>query len=240
MTDPGSPAEEAGRPAGADLDWLESRARERGVERVLDVASRDAEIARVFTRFTSVVTADCDELALRSARAAVAAGDAGGAHVVVVNLDALPFRDGCFGAAVCRGAAHRFRELLPVLRQVARVLEPRGMLLVAEALGSEDAEVALLARQRDPSHVRAFRQIEWTAFLRAVGLTVIDEALVTRAWDWGEWVAQRDVTNEVRGELERVALAAPARLRDAIGLQIDGGRIVSLSEKILLLRADKD
>ena len=52
-----------------------------------------------------------------------------------------------------------------------------------------DAELAAfmtdIERRRDPSHVRAFRQIEWTAFLRAVGLTVTDRR------DDGEWVALR-------------------------------------------------
>jgi len=239
VTDPSLRAEQAERAVGADLAWLERRGRARGAERVLDIGSRDAETARVFSGFTSVVTADRDESALRSAAAAVD----GGARVAA-DLDALPFRDGCFGAAICRAAADRFLELLPVLRQVARVLEPRGMLLVAEALGSEDAEVASLVRalaeRRDPSHVRAFRQIEWTAFLRAVGLTVIDEAVVTRAWSWEDWVSQPGAPSGARRELERVALAAPARLREAIGLEVDGDRIVSLTEHILLLRADKD
>jgi hypothetical protein len=118
------------------------------------------------------------------------------------------------------------------------------MFLVADVLGPEDPELAQfireLARRRDPSHVRAFRQIEWTAFLRAVGLTVIDEAVVTRLHDWEEWTRLGGLTLEACRDLDHFALAAPARFREALGLELDGDRIVSITERLLLLRADKD
>ena len=56
------------------------------------------------------------------------------------------------------------------------MLRAGGSFLVEDILGHEDEEAAAfileVERRRDPSHVRAYRQIEWTAFLRAAGLTV--------------------------------------------------------------------
>src|SRR6266851_3642612 len=77
-------------------------------------------------------------------------------------------------------AAHHFPALLPALRQVARVLRAGGSFLVEDIQGHDDEDAAAfileVERRRDPSHVRAFRHLEWTAFLRAAGLTVIDES----------------------------------------------------------------
>jgi SAM-dependent methyltransferase len=155
---------------------------------------------------------------------------------------ALPFRDESFGVVTCRLAAHRFAELLPVLRQVSRVLRRDGSLLFADVLGPDDSESAsLLARVqkgREPGHVRAFRPIEWAAFLRAVGLTVIDEATVELRRDWDEWTAS--MSRDARAELDQIVRAAPARCRDDLGVMFSGGRIESFADKLLVLRADKD
>ena len=157
--------------------------------------------------------------------------------------DALPFKDASFGAVTCRIAAHHFAELLPALRQVARVLRPGGSFLVEDILGHDDAELAAfmtdVERRRDPSHVRAFRQIEWTAFLRAAGLTVIDEAVVSKVRDWDDWTARAQMSSIAKRDLDRVVLAAPARCRDAFDFTVEAGRIRSFTTRLLLLRADR-
>jgi hypothetical protein len=88
--------------------------------------------------------------------------------------------------------------------------------------------------------VRAFRQLEWTAFLRAAGLTVMDEAVMSRRRRWDDWTRRMRMTDEARTDLERFVLAAPAGCRDAFEFAVEGGRVVSFSDRMLLLRADRD
>jgi hypothetical protein len=88
--------------------------------------------------------------------------------------------------------------------------------------------------------VRAFRQIEWTAFLRAAGLTVMDEATMSKPRSWDDWTSRMQMTAEGRADLERFVLAAPARCREAFDFAIEAGRVVSFSDRLLLLRADRD
>ncbi|MGH7383649.1 MAG: hypothetical protein ACREKG_00620, partial [Candidatus Rokuibacteriota bacterium] len=115
---------------------------------------------------------------------------------------------------------------------------------VQDILGHDDEEASAFIREverrRDPSHVRAFRQIEWTAFLRAAGLTVMDEAVMSRRRDWADWTSRMRMTPASRADLERFVLAAPARCRDAFDFAIENGRIASFSDRMLLLRADRD
>jgi SAM-dependent methyltransferase len=235
----------AGHAAGEDLEWLIARGRARGAARVLDVATGGGHTALAFARFTpSVVATDLAEPMLHAARTFAGAQGAGRVRFLAADVDALPFRDASFGVVTCRIAAHHFPELLPALRQIARVLRPGGSLLVEDILGHDDPELAAFIREvetrRDPTHVRAFRQLEWTAFLRACGLTVMDEAVITRVRGWDDWTRRARMTEESRRALERFVLDAPAASREAFRFEIEGERVHSFSDRLLLLRADKD
>ncbi len=239
----------AGHATGPDLEQLLAWGRKRGAARVLDIATGGGHTALAFARFTpSVIAVDLTLPMLRAAReftAAQAAGpEAGPIRFLAADVEALPFRGGTFGTVTCRIAAHHFPALLPVMREVARVLRAGGSFLVQDILGHDDEEAAAfiteVERRRDPSHVRAFRQLEWTAFLRAAGLTVMDEAVMSRRRSWDDWTSRMRMTADARADLERFVLAAPDRCREAFDFAIEQGRVVSFSDRMLLLRADRD
>jgi SAM-dependent methyltransferase len=181
---------------------------------------------------------------LTAARRLAASRGVAAVRFAAADVTALPFRDSAFGVVTCRIAAHHFAELLPALRQVARVLRPGGAFLVEDILGHEDPETAAfiteVERRRDPSHVRAFRHIEWTAFLRAAGMTVIDEAVVSKTRGWDEWTTRAGMSAGAREDLDRFVLAAPQTARDAFDFVVDDGRIRSFTTRLVLLRADRD
>ena len=239
----------AGHAAGPDLEQLLAWGRKRGAARVLDIATGGGHTALAFSRFTrSVVAVDLTLPMLQAAREFTAAQpggpESGPIRFLAADAEALPFRAGTFGAVTCRIAAHHFPALLPPLREVARVLRAGGSFLVQDILGHDDEEAAVfiteVERRRDPSHVRAFRQLEWTAFLRAAGLTVMDEAVMSRRRSWDDWTSRMRMTAEDRADLERFVLAAPARCREAFDFATEHGRVVSFSDRMLLLRADRD
>jgi SAM-dependent methyltransferase len=235
----------AGHAGGPDLDQLLAWGRRRESARVLDIATGAGHTAVGFSRFTpSVVAMDLTLPMLGAARDFAAREGAGAVRFLAGDVEALPFREGSFGTVTCRIAAHHFAALLPPLREVARVLRPGGSFLVQDILGHDDEELAgfilEIERRRDPSHVRAYRQLEWTAFLRAAGLTVIDEVVLNRRRPWEEWTRRMRMTPEARTALEHFVLAAPARCREAFDFAVEDGRIVSFSDRMLLLRADRD
>jgi SAM-dependent methyltransferase len=235
----------AGHATGPDLEQLLAWGRKRGAARVLDIATGGGHTALAFSRFTpSVVALDLTLPMLRAAREFTAAQAGPEIRFVAGDVETLPFRAGTFGTVTCRIAAHHFPALLPALREVARVLRAGGSFLVQDILGHDEEEAAAfiteVERRRDPSHVRAFRQLEWTAFLRAAGLTVMDEAVMTRRRSWDDWTSRTRMTAEARADLERFVRAAPARCREAFDFAIDHDRVVSFSDRMLLLRADRD
>jgi SAM-dependent methyltransferase len=234
-----------GHAGGPDLEQLVAWGTKRGAARVLDLATGGGHTALAFARFTpSVVAVDITVPMVQAARDFVAASGASNVRFLGADVEALPFRDRSFGTVTCRTAAHHFPALLPALREVARVLRPGGSLLAEDIMGHDDAEPAAfmleVERRRDPSHVRSFRQIEWTAFLRAAGLTVMDEAIMPKVRTWDDWTRRSRMAPADKAALEAFVLAAPAACREAFDFRIEAGRILSFNDRMLLLRADRD
>lgn len=233
-----------GHAAGDDLDTLVAWGRALAPKRALDLATGGGHTALAFAGVAGHVTAcDLTEPMLRAARGLVRDR---GARAAFVAGDAvtLPFRDGSFDVVTCRIAPHHFPDVAGAVREVRRVLRAGGSFLVQDILGHDDAEAAAfiteVERRRDPTHIRAYRQVEWKAFLRAAGLTVMDSTLKTKRRPWDEWTTRTRMTAEGRRELETFVLAAPEKCRAAFDFVVAGGRVESFTDRMLLLRADRD
>src|SRR5204862_3531265 len=191
--------------------------------RVLDVATGGGHTALAFTRVAGHVTAcDLTEPMLAAARGLVRDR---GATAAFVAGDAvtLPFRDGAFDVVTCRIAPHHFPDVAGAVREVRRVLRPGGSFLVQDILGNDDAEAAAfiteVERRRDPTHIRAYRAVEWKAFLRAAGLTLMETAVVTKRRPWDGWTTRTRMTPEARRTLDPFVRAAPAACRAAFAFR---------------------
>jgi ubiquinone/menaquinone biosynthesis C-methylase UbiE len=235
----------AGHAGGEDLERLVAWGRRCSALRVLDVATGGGHTALAFAGFTTeVVAVDLTPPMLEAARGFIRSSGAANVRFRASDVEFLPFRDASFGVVTCRTAAHHFPAILPALREVARVLRPGGSLLLQDILGHDDRELAAfileVEKRRDPSHVRALPQREWAAFLTAAGMTVIDEGMVSKVRTWEEWTERMRMSPEAKADLERFVLAAPARCREAFRFRIERGRIESFTDRMILLRADRD
>jgi SAM-dependent methyltransferase len=101
---------------------------------------------------------------------AVTVGDT--VRPITGDAAALPFDNGAFDVVTCHLAAHRFPHAALAVREIHRVLAAGGSFLLAEPLGRDDAEGAAATAER------AYRRPEWHAFLRAAGLTVMEEDML--------------------------------------------------------------
>ncbi len=230
---------------GADLDTLLGWGRARRPARVLDLATGGGHTALAFAGLAArVVAFDLTEPMLHAARVFLEGRGAANVGFVAGNVEALPFGDGAFDVVTCRLAAHHFADVPAAVRQVHRVLCRGGSLLLQDILGHDDpgahAFVTEVERRRDPSHARAYRAVEWRAFLRAVGLTVMDEAIVTKECVWDDWTARTRMTAEARRDLEAFVRRAPERYRSAFDFKLTGDAVEAFSVRTLLLRAERD
>jgi len=181
---------------------------------------------------------------LRAARGHLQARGAANVGFVAGDAGALPFRDGSFDVVTCRTAAHHFADVGAALRQIHRVLRPGGALLLQDILGHDDSEASAfileVEKRRDPSHVRSYRTVEWKAFLRASGLTVMEEFAIYKVRQWEEWTGRMRMTPEARLALEAFVRRAPERCRAAFDFKLTANAVLSFTDRQVLLRADRD
>lgn len=235
----------AGHAGGDDLDRLLAWGRARGPALVLDVATGGGHTALAFAGVAArVVAFDLTEAMLAAARAHLAARGVANVAYVAGDVERLPFPDGTFPVVTCRIAPHHFASVGAAVREVARVLRPGGSFLVQDILGHDDpgaaAFITEVERRRDPSHVRAYRAAEWKAFLRGAGLTVMEEAVTTKVRPWAEWTGRMRMAPAARAALEDFVRGAPAAHREAFAFRLTGDAVESFTDRMILLRADRD
>ena len=237
--------ESAGHAGGEDLEMLVAWGRALRPRRVLDVATGGGHTALAFAGVAPrVVAYDLTEPMLAAARAFVSGRGARSVAFVAGDVEALPFRAEAFDVVTCRIAAHHFANPARAVRQIASVLRPGGSFLLQDILGHDDAAanafILEVERRRDPSHVRSYRAAEWKAFLRAAGLTIMDEAVVAKTRPWEDWTGRTRMTPTAKNALEEFVRATPEATRRAFEFVLDGERVRSFADRMILIRADRD
>jgi ubiquinone/menaquinone biosynthesis C-methylase UbiE len=238
-------SEAPGHAGGEDLDILVAWGRERRPARVLDLAAGAGHTALAFAALARrVVAYDVTEPMLSVAQHCLAERGAHNVSVVAGDVARLPFDDGVFDLVTCRIAAHHFANPAEAVREVQRVLRPGGTFLLQDILGHDDPEANAFIREvetrRDPSHVRAYRAAEWKAFLRAAGLTPMEQRTLARTRRWADWTARGRMTADAKGDLERFVRQAPERVRAAFEVRLTADAIESFADRMLMVRAERD
>lgn len=160
---------------------------------------------------------------------------------VVGDAENLPFAADAFDAVTCRIAAHHFPDPAAFVREVARVLEPGGVLAFEDNIAPEDDALDdflnRVERLRDPSHARSHREAEWRGWVRDAGFQIEEAMVLKKTIDYRDWVAQLDTPAENRAELERLFADPPEGADTLYEIAHDEEGLASFANLKLLLRA---
>jgi ubiquinone/menaquinone biosynthesis C-methylase UbiE len=119
-------------------------------------------------------SADMVELATERNRAAV---DRGIAEIVEGNAESLPWPDECFSCAACANAFFFIEHPELVLREICRVLEPRGRLVMTTVSGKPSVASMVFKR---PYNLKAYTDEQMQSMLHTAGFRVAEVSTV-----WG-------------------------------------------------------
>lgn len=150
---------------------------------VLDVACGPGVLSCAFAKVANHVTGiDITPTMLEQARKLQAS--TGVTNVTWKSCDVynMPFPDGSFSLLITRYAFHHLEHPHAVLREMTRVCQPGGRVVVIDSAPPADKAQAFNAieKRRDPSHTKALTQEELTELMGAAGLTVENRHLY--AW----------------------------------------------------------
>jgi ubiquinone/menaquinone biosynthesis C-methylase UbiE len=203
---------------GADLDRLLELAQPRPEWVILDVATGGGHTALKFAPHVAHVTAsDITPAMLAAAEKHLTSKSVRNVDFRLVDAEAMPFDDATFDLVTCRTAPHHFDNAARFLHEAARVLKPGGVLLVQDHLVPEDLSAAryveAFEKLRDPSHNRAFTEVEWRTMFAEAGLRVTHLEQVDKELSFDTWADRQGVTPNTRACLiALIEQAAPSVL----------------------------
>jgi ubiquinone/menaquinone biosynthesis C-methylase UbiE len=157
--------------------------------------------------------------------------------------EALPFPDGAFDLVTVRVAPHHFSSPSAFVRETARVLKPGGhFLLIDGSAPDEDPETEewlhRVEKWRDPSHVRLLSPKAWEGLVRETGMKVVRAELQYLKQPDLQWYFETAATSpENREQVLEAVRTAPERVRRALRLENEAGKIVWWWPRLTLLAA---
>jgi ubiquinone/menaquinone biosynthesis C-methylase UbiE/protein-S-isoprenylcysteine O-methyltransferase Ste14 len=191
---------------GEELARLVEIADPRPDWQVLDVATGAGHTALRFAPFVASVTAtDITPKMVETARSFLSEKEATNVSCRRADAEDLPFEDGSFDLVTCRIAPHHFPDCARFVRESTRVLRAGGLLLVQDHVLPEDEAAARrvddFERLRDPSHHRAYTEVEWRAMFRSAGLVVEHAEQIAKRHQLRPWAERQGCSEEIIEQL---------------------------------------
>jgi len=199
-------------------------------DRVLDVACGPGACTLAFAgRCRHAVGLDPSPDLIAEARTEAARAGARNAEFMAGEVERMGFRDCAFDAAVCRFAFHHFTNPARVFAEMARVVAPRGWMVVVDVTASEDPARAAahneLERLCDPTHVRMLAASEFEPIFAAAGFTVAMKIARQSTSTVEEWTRFGDPPPENLPLIRAMLEDAVDDDRPGLALQRDAGTI---------------
>ncbi len=189
---------------GEDIGLMVGAVELLGTEMILDVGSGAGHTALAFAPFVKQsIGIDVTRAMVQVATDLAKDMNITNAKFLVGDAESIPFPAATFDYVTCRYCVHHLPQPEVVLREIARVLRPRGQFLFVDHYAPEHDElddfINLLDRIRDPSHARENRLSEYKTWFLQSGLSYEEVKKWDLELDFENWVA-RSRTSEANRE----------------------------------------
>jgi ubiquinone/menaquinone biosynthesis C-methylase UbiE len=229
--------------SGDDLAVLMSLSKADASMEVLDIATGGGHVANALAPLVRRVTA-CDLTEEMLATAATFIRGNGHTNVEFKQGDAerLAFQDDAFDLVTCRIAAHHFPNVPAFAAEAFRVVKPGGKLLFIDNVAPEQDHLEQIyneiEKDRDSSHVRAWKKSEWIRLLEGTGFRIETMVSFPKTFQFREWCERSGLPEEEEALLESKLLQLPEATSRFFSIRTDAsGRLLSFTGESVYIQA---
>ncbi|TSB45434.1 class I SAM-dependent methyltransferase [Alkalicoccobacillus porphyridii] len=227
---------------GKDLIYLVREQTEVG--RLLDIATGGGHVAHAFAGLSDDITAfDLTPEILIAARNYIEGN--GHKHVQYVEGDVMnmPFTDSTYDTAICRIAAHHFPDIQQFVNETHRVLKQNGVFWLLDNVALEDDKLDefynVLEKQRDTSHVRAYKKSEWLQIIEKSGFDIEQCKVFRKTFQIDDWSRRAGINEETKHRLKQMLIKSSDHVKDFLHIEEENGSIQSFQGQSIALKACK-
>ncbi|WP_059104856.1 class I SAM-dependent methyltransferase [Shouchella shacheensis] len=229
---------------GEDLLALKTVLQPTGTERLLDVATGAGHVVKTIAPHVASVTAiDITPEMLSVAETFVKDEGITNATFLEGPAEALPFEDASFDVVITRIAAHHFERPLAFVNEAARVLNDRGRLFILDNVAPEDGEMDRfyneVEKQRDQSHVRAWKKSEWIQMVEKAGLNLASLLTFSKTFQFSNWTERMHLGANEKKELNDYMLRQKPEVISQFSIETISGQVQNFRGQSILLEARK-
>jgi hypothetical protein len=116
-------------------------------------------------------------------------------------------------------------------------------MVIIDTLLPEDAEIAAfmqdLEQRRDPTHVRAFTEPEWTTMIEDADFILHETKVFEKTHDFQEWAQRSGLNRSAVQELNKLMIDAPSSIQDYFQVETFAGEVESFTDRKLLIHASR-
>lgn len=212
---------------------------------LLDVACGGGHSALFFAPMVrSVVASDLAMQMLKRAQEFISE-EGGVENVTFREADAedLPFPAGAFTLLTCRIAPHHFPDVPRALGEFHRVLRRGGRMAIIDTLLPDDPEIAefmhTYEQMRDPTHVRAYTQQDWSTMVEAADFILHDIKVIPKTHEFQEWARRTGLNREGVQRLNKLFIEASTKIQDFFQVETFAGEVESFTDQKILIYASR-
>ncbi|MFD0679305.1 MULTISPECIES: class I SAM-dependent methyltransferase [unclassified Paenibacillus] len=228
---------------GEDLSLLVSFSKADKNMDVLDIATGGGHVANALAPLVHRVTAyDLTEEMLTTAAKFIRGNGHSNVEFVKGDAEQLPFSDASFDLVTCRIAAHHFPDIPAFAKGAFQVVKPGGKLLLIDNVAPEkdgfDQFYNEIEKQRDPSHVRAWKKSEWINLLESVGFRIETIVCFPKPFQFHDWCERSALPVEETALLEAKMLQVSEEMQQFFSIQTDeSGGLSSFTGEVVYFQA---
>lgn len=212
----------------------------------MDIATGGGHVANALAPFVRRVSAlDLTEEMLNTAAEFIRGNGHANVEFVAGDAEQLPFADEVFDLVTCRIAAHHFPDIPAFVREAFRVVKPGGQLLLIDNVAPEndafDDFYNEIEKQRDPSHVRAWKKTEWIRLLELTGFRTEMIVRFPKRFHFQDWCERSGMPAQEQAALEHKLLEASEEMKRYFSIETDkSGGVASFTGESALFQAIRE